>query len=88
MEESLSFHLTALCVVEIWNRHEAKPAKLIVIIVVKHNIDRWMMKAWLRKNLASILTILTALGKNTLKAKSAKEINELIKNFNEEHKAT
>jgi hypothetical protein len=27
-------------------------------------------------------------GKNKLKAQSAKEINELIKNFNKEHKAT
>jgi hypothetical protein len=27
-------------------------------------------------------------GKNKLKAQSAQEINELIKNFNKEHKAT
>ena len=27
-------------------------------------------------------------GKNNLKAQSAKEINELIKNFNKEHKTT
>ena len=27
-------------------------------------------------------------GKNKLKAQSAKEINELIKNFNKEHKTT
>jgi len=33
-------------------------------------------------------TFVAVRGKNTLKAKSAKEINELIKNFNEEHKAT
>ena len=33
-------------------------------------------------------TFVAVRGKNKLKAKSAKEINELIKNFNKEHKAT
>ena len=33
-------------------------------------------------------TFVAVKGKNKLEAKSAKEINELIKNFNKEHKAT
>jgi len=33
-------------------------------------------------------TFVAVRGKNKLKAQSAKEINELIKHFNKEHKAT
>jgi hypothetical protein len=33
-------------------------------------------------------TFVAVRGKNTLKAKSAEEINELIKNSNEDHRAT
>jgi len=33
-------------------------------------------------------TFVAVKGKNKLKAQSAKEINELIKNFNKTHKAT
>ena len=33
-------------------------------------------------------TFVAVRGKNKLNAKSAKEINELIKNFNKEHKST